>query len=128
MYFYKMIHDSLSNHTKHHQAAEGLLKAFQFLTETDLANTPLGTYKIDGDSVFAIVMEYTTKPQPSCIQEAHYKYIDVHYIISGAEGVGITKLTNQTPVEVNIEKDYGKILRRLPEMVSDNAKVMLCLK
>ncbi|NMP31865.1 methyltransferase [Thalassotalea sp. M1531] len=28
---------------------------------------------------------------------------------------------------VNIEKDYGKILRRLPEMVSDNAKVMLCL-
>jgi len=28
---------------------------------------------------------------------------------------------------VNIEKDYGKILRRLPEMLSDKAKVMLCL-
>ncbi|MDX1463680.1 MAG: YhcH/YjgK/YiaL family protein [Marinirhabdus sp.] len=102
-----MVTDTLQNHRKYLSKAPLLAKAFQFLETTDLKNIPLGNHPIEGDSVFAIVMEYETKPEVSCIKEAHYRYIDVHYIISGQEKVGHAALDAQKPTEINKEKDYA---------------------
>lgn len=102
-----MILDALENHGMYSSISSSVAKAFQFLTETNLQTIALGTHKIDGDHVFAIVMNYKTKAKEACIIEAHYKYIDVHYIISGGEMMGHATLRDQVPIEANKEKDYA---------------------
>ncbi|HBR52799.1 MAG TPA: DUF386 domain-containing protein [Flavobacteriaceae bacterium] len=102
-----MIRDTLAHAKQYSPIASGLDTAFQFLAETDLEKLATGTYELKGKDVFAIVMEYETKPEEKCIRESHYKYIDVHYIISGAEGVGVTTLKTQQPYEADKEKDYA---------------------
>ena len=51
-------------------------------------------------------MEYETKNKGATKPEGHHKYIDLQYIISGSELIGITTLTDQTPVESSEENDY----------------------
>ena len=58
--------------------------------------------------MFALVQEYETKNDSDAKLEAHKKYIDVQYIISGEELIGITPLINQTPCkEYDAEHDYA---------------------
>ena len=51
-------------------------------------------------------MEYETKGKNESKFEGHHQYIDLQYIISGTEYIGITTLTNQIPIETNSENDY----------------------
>jgi biofilm protein TabA len=67
-----------------------------------------GKYAIDGDQVFAIVNEYTTKPLSECDPESHRAYADIQLMISGAEKFGYSPLTDQiasTPYDP--EKDVA---------------------
>ncbi|NNJ54898.1 MAG: YhcH/YjgK/YiaL family protein [Bacteroidia bacterium] len=102
-----MIIDKIENAYLYSGLSKRLTQGFNYLKNTDLLNSPLGTFEIDGKDVFAIVQEYKTKPQEECIIEAHYKYIDIQFIIQGQESIGVTHLTNQTPYEVNKENDYA---------------------
>lgn len=65
--------------------SERMAKAFAFLRTTDLAELPLGRTEIDGDDVFANVMEYETVPAEEKSFEAHRAYYDVHCVVSGEE-------------------------------------------
>ena len=68
--------------------SEGVFgKAFDFLQKNDLENIELGQHDISGDQVFAIVQDYITKDQSESKFEAHKKYIDIQYIISGKETI-----------------------------------------
>ena len=53
-----------------------------------LRTLPAGKYPIDGDNIFALVSEYKTKSEAEGKLEAHRKYIDVQYVISGEELMG----------------------------------------
>ena len=81
--------------------------AFKYLTTTDFSQLALGKYEVDGDNVFAIVNEYETKDAKDCVLEAHKKYIDIHYILSGSEAIATTFLTDQVPTkEYDEQNDY----------------------
>ena len=79
-------------------------KAFAFLKEHDLQTLTNGRIPIDSDNVFAIVTGNPTKDYDSTQWESHRNYIDLHYVISGEEKIGvypITKLTVTRPYDAS---------------------------
>ncbi len=85
-----MIFDQLKNAPLYFPLGERIAKALQYLSQTDFTNVEPGTYEIDGENIFAIVQEYNTKPSSSAKWEAHKKYIDIQYMVSGKEKMGFT--------------------------------------
>lgn len=81
----------LEAHFKEHHgrwnAVEEFLKRFDPLTAVK------GNYEIQGKEVFAFVTEYDPIPAEKCQFEAHRKYIDLQYVFSGKEMMGVTKLS-----------------------------------
>ncbi len=59
-------------------------KAFRFIASLT-PDSPLGKTAIDGDAVYANVMEYDTSLTEPESLEAHEKYVDIQAVISGAE-------------------------------------------
>lgn len=66
-----MIIDKLSNSNLYSGLGERINKAFAYLKETDFIKMELGKYEIEGDNVFALVNEYTTKDENEGKLEAH---------------------------------------------------------
>lgn len=64
---------------------EVLKKAIQYLRETDLENMAPGKYEIDGDKMYASVVETKTAQRETKRPEAHIRYIDVQSVIRGCE-------------------------------------------
>ena len=63
-------------------------KAFAFLRQEGLDKLADGRHDIDGDDVYAQVIKGTGKTRGEAKLEAHRKYIDVQYIISGRDDIG----------------------------------------
>ncbi|WP_346855938.1 YhcH/YjgK/YiaL family protein [uncultured Draconibacterium sp.] len=63
--------------------------AFRFLAQTDLTKLAVGKTELDGKNLFVSVDEYTTKDKSETRYEAHQKYIDIQYMISGEEQMGL---------------------------------------
>lgn len=84
-----MIFTSLANASANDITDGRLAKALAFLSRDDLAGLAPGRHDIDGDEVFANVQELTTVPADEKGYEAHRRYADVHYVISGTELIGI---------------------------------------
>jgi YhcH/YjgK/YiaL family protein len=101
-----MIIDKIENDKLYSGINSKIGQAFDYINKTNLSQIPLGKHEIDGDEVFALVNEYETKDKGESKFEGHHKYIDLQYIVSGNEFIGITTLTNQIPVETNDENDY----------------------
>jgi YhcH/YjgK/YiaL family protein len=70
-------------------------KAFIFLKENDLSALEIRRYDIDDDNIYAPVSEYLTKNEEDARYEAHRKYIDIQYVISGSEMIGIAPLSQK---------------------------------
>ena len=93
---------------KKHQAQypERWKATFEYLKNTDLGRLSAGEHEIIGREVYAIVSEYTPKEATECNFEAHRKYIDFQYLISGKEKMGVTTLDKVVPIcEYDEEKD-----------------------
>jgi YhcH/YjgK/YiaL family protein len=69
-------------------------KAFIFLKENDLAKLELKRYDIDGNNLYAPVSEYLTKNEVDARYEAHKAFIDIQYVVSGRELIGIAPLSD----------------------------------
>jgi YhcH/YjgK/YiaL family protein len=67
-------------------------KAFKFLKNTDLLKLELKRYDIDDDNLFASVSEYISKNEETAKFEAHRKYIDIQYVISGKEVMNVAPI------------------------------------
>lgn len=83
-----MILDQFENHTLYHSYNPRIRSAFAFLEQHRDGNLPLGKHPIDGENVYAIVMDSATRAESEAIWEVHRKYIDVQYIARGAERMG----------------------------------------
>ena len=101
-----MVVDKIENYRLYSTLTNRLAKGFEFIINTDLVAIESGKYEIDSDDIFAIVQEYDTKEEQDCVLESHHQYIDIQYIIKGAELMGVTCLNDQIVVEENLEKDY----------------------
>ena len=81
-------------------------KAFDFIKEAVAKNLEVGKYEIEGSALFASVQAYDSKLYKDAKYEGHNNYIDIQYIVSGAEIMkvaDISKMTVKTPY--NPEKD-----------------------
>ncbi|MCI8535224.1 MAG: DUF386 domain-containing protein [Hungatella sp.] len=84
-------------------------KAVDFLKNTDLKTLSNGKHEIDGDNVYANVMEYDTIPWEEAAYEAHEKYTDIQYIIEGSEVITYAPVGQLTAsIPYNEEKDFIK--------------------
>jgi YhcH/YjgK/YiaL family protein len=73
-------------------------KAFTWLKENDLTKIELKRYELDGTNLFAPVSEYMSKNPDDVRYEAHKKYIDLQYVASGVEQIGIAPLSLQKDI------------------------------
>jgi len=101
-----MIADSLSHATLYSQLGPKFKQAFDYLRNTDLVNCPAGKYELDGEKVFVVVQEYTTKPAEQGTWEAHRRHIDVQYMIQGEEKIGYASLGRMQPGDYDETKDF----------------------
>jgi len=94
-----MIIDKIENSQLYQGLGERIEKVFEYILNTDLKNIQPGKYEIDGENIFALISEYKTKPEAEGKLEAHRKYIDVQYVISGEELMGYAPLGTQQILE-----------------------------
>ena len=94
-----MIVDKIENTHLYINLGERIKKSFDYIIQTDLKKLQPGRYDIDGDDIFALVSEYRTKPESDGKLEAHKKYIDIQYLISGEELMGYAPLDGQEILE-----------------------------
>ena len=66
-----------------------ILRALDYLKKCDWQTLENTKQEIDGENMFMVVAEYETKPPDEKKAEQHQQYIDVHYIISGKEVIGL---------------------------------------
>ena len=102
-----MIIDLLSNAHLYYNQGARFKKAFEYLAATDFSKVEKGKYELDGANLFAIVNEYDSVSPDNEQMESHKKYIDIQYIVSGAERIGHDFLQQQTPSKAyDDEKDF----------------------
>lgn len=103
-----MITSTLDNLHWYKSIGPAFATAIDYALSADFASMETGKYAIDGDAVFAIVNEYTTKPVPECDPEAHRVYADIQIMIAGRENFGYTPLRGQSAsVAYSEEKDVA---------------------
>jgi biofilm protein TabA len=80
-----MIIDSLKNYETYLNIHPLFKKGFEYLINTNFNNLPNGRVDIEGDKLFALIQSYSTKAESELRYEAHKKYIDIQFMISGNE-------------------------------------------
>jgi len=101
-----MIFDTLNNAIRYAGLGYNLPEALKFLRHTDLVGLPVGRIDIDGDKLYALVQEYTTRPVEQGVWEAHRNYIDIQYLVNGVERMGFANLGTMQPGDYVPEKDF----------------------
>ena len=71
-------------------------KAFQFLSEQNLAELEKGRYELAGANLFVNVDEYITRNEKDVLFEAHKKYADIQVLVFGEEKIGVLPLESTT--------------------------------
>jgi len=81
-----MILDSLTQWALYAPFGPRFRRGFDYLRQLP-ADPGEGRQEIDGEDVFAIVVKTNTSPLTGREFEVHRKYVDVHYIHRGREGM-----------------------------------------
>jgi YhcH/YjgK/YiaL family protein len=97
-----MIIDRIQNRAFYRQLGSRVGEALEYLATTDFVKMPDGKHELDGPRLFALVQRYRPKPLEEIVWEAHRKYIDVQYVVQGAERMGYLPLGER----MSIRKDY----------------------
>lgn len=82
-----MILDSLENCSAYTGLNSRFEKAFAFLSRPDLKELPPGAYAIDGDAIFARIVNESGVTDKTGPLELHQKYIDIQYVVAGTDGM-----------------------------------------
>ena len=101
LFWYKAINPNFAN-------------AIDFILTTNLSALETGRHDIDGDNVFAIINEYTTKPAEECDPESHRDYADIQIMITGVERFGYAPL-GATPPTTPYDEERDVAFYTLPE-------------
>jgi len=81
---------------------------FEYLAKTDISALAPGKVVIVPERLWINVMEYTPKDYDSTPAEAHKKYIDLQYTISGDELMGLVRDSVEVTLPYNEVKDVEK--------------------
>lgn len=83
-----MILDTLAHAERYFSLHPNFAAAFQQLHRTDLASLAPGKHSIDGDQLFLIIDQQDGRGRAGARLEAHRKFIDIQFTISGQEEIG----------------------------------------
>lgn len=119
-----MIIDKIENAGDYGSISDKLMAGFDFLLNNRLEELPDGKHSIDGNSIYALLSTYVTQKETEKLFEAHKKYIDIQYIISGRETIYWSLIENLTSKgEYSEQKDIvfleGENITGLP-MIKNN--------
>ena len=100
-----MIYDTLSNLENYRGMYPQITRALEIIRDTDFSAMEDGTYEVDGFDFRYMLQSYTLDAVKD-IAEAHKDFIDIQFIISGTEMMGVAPLADMDE-EVNArpEKD-----------------------
>lgn len=85
-----MIIDKISNTDRYDLLLyPRLKKALDYLQKVDFNTLKAGKFQIEGEDIYMLVQEYQTREDINCRLEGHEKYIDIQYIYSGQELIGM---------------------------------------
>ena len=82
-----MILDLLKNAKQYAGIHPGVDRALEEMVRFTPENYGDGRVEVDGDNVFLLLNNYETHPKSESMAEAHRKYIDVMYMVEGAETI-----------------------------------------
>ena len=82
--------------------------ACSFLQQNDFSALAPGRYEVN-DFLYYLIQRYTAKPRAEAAFEAHRRYADIQYLVSGTEAIGFCPVADLTPLTpFDTEKDFGK--------------------
>ena len=90
-------------------------KAFAALAELAAAPFMKGRHDVDGDKVYINAAEYDTRPVEVSGMEHHKRYIDVMWMVSGQETIGVCDTSELTEFTMAYsEKDDAALAKLVP--------------
>ena len=101
-----MIIDRINNASLYYTIHPKFKEAFEYIASIDTATIPAGRYEIDGTAMYVLVQEYNTKLKEDGKWEAHRRYIDLQYVVQGAEGIGYANIHHLKQGEYEADKDF----------------------
>ena len=102
-----MIADRLEHSQLYNCLGKRFEAAFRYLKETDFSKVPQERFELDGERLFALPQQYESKLRETGVWEAHRKYIDIQYIVSGVEQMGVAYApAMRVTKEYDAEKDF----------------------
>ncbi len=103
-----MIFAKLNATTAKNAYPKPVQQALDFLQKTDLMKLEPGKYPIDGERMFANVMDMTTHGMDGSHPEVHKKYVDLMYWPEGGEKIGVAPyLGTEDVFEAHPEDDIS---------------------
>ena len=57
----------------------------RFIEKCRTENLPAGRYELDGDRLYAMVMDYVPEEKAEPLYETHDKYVDIQCMLEGSE-------------------------------------------
>ncbi len=103
----EMIFDKIVNRENYRDYPE-LYRVLCYLASLKTDELPLPNTVLVKDKIFCNPVKFVSKPEEQCKYEIHRKYIDLHYIVKGVEGIAtadVNKLEVDTPFDE--DKDIG---------------------
>ena len=88
-----MILDTIENFKNYAAIKPEIKKSLEFLCKGDFRETKPGNYDLE-DGVYYMVQEIQSRPEEGVFFEAHRKYIDIQFVISGDDVHGYAPLSS----------------------------------
>ncbi|MCD1261760.1 YhcH/YjgK/YiaL family protein [Paenibacillus athensensis] len=83
-----------------------LEEALRELLTRDWDSLAPGQHALNGEELFAVVLDSRTRPAEGALAENHFDYADIHYLLEGTERIGWTSSSGgRSPVSVNRSED-----------------------
>ena len=101
-----MIIDQLANSHLYYSLTSRIKLAFDYLDKIDLSTLSVGRNEIEGDNIYAMLQQYTSKPREQGLWEAHRRYIDLQLVIQGAEQIGYANINSLAQGDYETAKDF----------------------
>ena len=101
-----MIIDRITNSHLYYAVNTKFKRAFDYIHQINVDTIPAGRYAIDGENMYALIQEYNTKLKEQGSWEAHRRYIDLQYVVQGAEGIGYANIHHLRQGEYDANKDF----------------------
>lgn len=101
-----MIIDNVCNLERYVSVVPQVHAVADYLRNTEIGSLKPGLHYLSGGDVFLYCFEYESKLVEECMGEAHYKYLDLHLIVSGSETIGILDGTADSFGPYDSANDY----------------------